>query len=178
MAKTAQLDIPINEDPAVHELRTQLNEAQAELRASEEELHHHARILNPMPTSSTHNAFVSELDVLRAKQQEPAARMRYLEAKAQLLETQPRYEAARAEALRKLTEAREKGRLPLLKQFAMALDAAAEIGDKIRSFDEETVRLGGRPAEHPFAQLIDEPPFRPTGEASRVRREVERLETR
>ncbi|MDR4469107.1 MAG: hypothetical protein MRJ68_12570 [Nitrospira sp.] len=175
MAKTTQLDIPVSSVPEVQELAAKLAEARAEFGAAEAELDHLARILNPAPASSTHNAFVSELDVLKAQQQEPIARERYLLAKAQVLEMTPVYERTRAEALKRLTEARKKGRLPLLKQFAMALDAAAEIGETIRSFDEETVTLGGRAVEHPFAQLIDEPPYRPVGEASRIRRMVDEL---
>ena len=174
MAKTATIDIHIDEYPGVHELRTTLHEAEAELRASEEELDHLGNILNPLPWTSTHTPACNELDVLRARQQEPFARERYLVAKAAVLESKPRYEQARSEALRQFTDARNRARLPNLRRFSAALDEAARIGAEIRIYDQETARLGGSDPGHPFAQLLDDPPYR-QGDATRVRNLVNEL---
>ncbi len=164
----AELDIPIDEQPDVAELTTQLAEAQAELNAAEAELNHLTAILNPLPTSSERPSNVSELEALRARQQEPFAHERYVLAKTAVLELRPRVDAVRIEALRHLTDVRTRARVPLLKRFSMAMDEAARIGEELAVFDQETVRLGGSNPGHPFAQLIDEPPYR-QGEATRIR---------
>ncbi|MBK9949206.1 MAG: hypothetical protein IPP12_18780 [Nitrospira sp.] len=171
----AELDIPIDEQPNVAELTTKLAEAQAELNAAEAELNHLTAILNPLPASSTHTPNVSELEALRARQQEPFAHERYVLAKTAVLELRPRVEAARIEALRHVTDVRTRARVPLLKRFSMALDEAARIGEELAVFDQETVQLGGSNPGHPFAQLLDEPPYR-QGDATRVRQLVDTLE--
>ena len=175
MPKSATIDIHIDEHPEVRELRTTLHEAEAELRASEAKLDHLGNILNPLPWTSTHTPAVNELDVLKARQQEPLARERYLMAKAAVLESKPRYEQARREALRQFTDARNRARLPILRRFSTALDEAACIGDELLAFDLETVRLGGSNPGHPFAQLLSDPPFR-VGDAERVRGLVTQVE--
>lgn len=175
MAKAATIESHISEMPQVRELAAKLAEAQAKLATEEAELDRLFGLLNPLPTSSTCSPNLDELGQLKAQQELPVARERYLTAKAAVLETKPRYEQARLEALRKLTDARNRARLPLLRQFADALDAAKVIGEEIQAFDRETVRLGGYAVEHPLPWLIDELPWR-HGEASRIRQEVERLE--
>ena len=175
MAKSAQLDIPINERLDVAELQSKLGEAQAELTAAEAELNLLTGILNPLSWSSTNTPSISELDAVRARQQEPFARERFLVAKAELLEIKPRYEQARAAALLAFTDARNRARLPILRRFADALEDARAIGDELLAFDLQTVRLGGSNPGHPFGQLLDDPPYR-TGDATRVRDLVDRLE--
>lgn len=171
----AELDIPIDEQPEVAELKTKLAEAQAELVAAEVERDHLYGILNPLPWSSTHTPNVSELDALRAHQQLPVAHDRYLMAKAAMLELKPYYEQARSAALAALNDARSRARLPLLRKFADSLDEARTIGDELTAFDQETVQLGGSTPGHPFPSLCDESPYR-QGEATRVRHLVEQLE--
>ena len=175
MPKSATIDIPVSEVPQVQELATKLTEAQTELAAAEAELDHLSSILNPLPWSSTHTPTFSELDVLRARHQEPFARERYLMAKAAVLESKPRYEQARSEALRQFTDARNRARLPILRRFSTALDEAVRIADELLAFDQETVRLGGSNPGHPFAQLLSDPPFR-VGDAERVRGLVTQVE--
>lgn len=175
MAKTATIDIPVSGVPQVQELAAKLAEAQAELAAAEAELDYLSSILNPLPWTSTHTPAANELDALKALRQEPIARERYLMAKVLILEITPRYERARSEALRQLTEQRKRARLPLLRRFADALDAAKTIGDELLAFDLQTVRLGGSNPGHPFGQLLDDPPYR-IGDASRVRVLVDQLE--
>ena len=63
----------------------------------------------------------------------------------------------------------------MLRRYADALEEARVIGDELLAFDLHTVRLGGSNPGHPFAQLLDDPPYR-TGEATRVRNLVEQLE--
>lgn len=171
----AELDIPIDEQHEVADLKAKLAEAHAELVAAEAELDHLHGILNPMSWSSTHTPNVSELDALRARQQLPIAHERYLMAKVAVQETQPRYEQARAVALRAFMDARNRARLPILQRFASSLEAARAISDELIAFDQETVQLGGRPVDHPLPQLSDELPYR-HGEATRVRQLVEQLE--
>lgn len=175
MAKTPVLERALDDQPEVAELKMKLAEAQAELVAAEGELNALNRILNPLAASSEHTPNVSEIDHLRAGQQMPIAHARYIEAKAAVLELKPRYETIRAEAVRQLTDARNRARLPLLRRFANALEAAKAIGDEIQNFDHETRQLGGAQVAHPCAWLIDELPFR-YGECWRVSRLVEELE--
>lgn len=175
MAKSAQLDVPINERPDVVGLHLKLAEAQVAVAAAEAELNHLSGIINPMSWSSTNTPAFTELDVLKARQQEPFARERFLLAKAELLEIKPRYEQARAEAVRTLTIARNRARLPILRRFADALEVARTIGDELLAFDLQTVRLGGSNPGHPFGQLLDDMPYR-QGDATRVRQLVERLD--
>lgn len=171
----AELDIPIDEQPEVAELKAKLAEAHAELVAAEAELDHLNGILNPLPWSSTHTPNVSELETLRARQQLPIAQERYLMAKVAVGEIQPRYEQARSAALSALNDTRSRARLPILQRFADALDRAKAIGDELTTFDQETAALGGRAPEHPYPVLCDERPYR-QGEATRVRQLVEQLE--
>ena len=171
----AELNIHIDEQPEIKDLKRQLDEAQAELTAAEAELDHIGNILNPLPLSTPHTPNVSELEVLRARQQEPFVRERYLLAKAAVLEIKPRFEQARSAALHSFNDARSRARVTMLRRFADALAAAKDIGDGIQAYDQETVQLGGSRTEHPFPQLLDEPPFR-HGEATRVLRLVEELE--
>lgn len=176
MAKTtALLDAPIDERPEVRELRTKLSEAEAELRASEEELSRLSSILNPPSTSATCTPDHNEVTILRARQQIPVARENFLLAKATVLELKPRYERARAEAVQALTAERNRSRLEILKRFASALEDARDIGDELLAFDLHTVKLGGSNPGHPFGELLDSPPYR-VGLASAVRQYVERLE--
>ncbi len=176
MAKaTIEPNVSIDDYPDVFELRVKLTEARAELKASEDELAHLHGILNPLLSSSSAAPMPTALDRLRAQQQRPFVEERHLLAKAVVLEIEPAYEHARAEAREQLNEARVQARLPLLRKFAKALEAAAAVGDELRSFDLETVALGGSDPGHPFAQLLDDEPYR-QGDASRVRALVEKLE--
>lgn len=174
---TPEHDTPLDETPAVAEMKSKLDEAQAELVAAEAELNHLNRILDPLPASSDHTPNTSELDALRAQQELPVVRARHLMAKSAVLELKPRYQATRHEALQMLMAHRSATRSPLLRKYADALDQAAAIGYEILAFDQETVRLGGSSPGHPFAQLIDEPPYR-MGDATRVRQSVNELEGR
>jgi hypothetical protein len=172
---TAEFDTPINQGPELGDLKAKLVKAERELQAAEEELNSLSTILNPGLSTSSHTPNTTELDQLKARQQEPFARARFLEAKGAVLELKPRYEQMRLDVVRQLTDMRNRARLPLLKRFSEALDAAATIGDEILAFDRETVRLGGANPGHPFGQLIDERPYR-QGEASRIREQVRQLE--
>lgn len=178
MAKaTIEPNVSIDDYPEVSELRIKLSEARAELKAAEDELAHLHSILNPLPSSSSAAPMPTAVDRLRAQQQRPFVEERHLLAKAVVLEIEPEYEHARAEARKQLNEARFETRLPLLRKFAKALEAAREVGDELRDFDQDTVMLGGQDPGHPFGMLLDEPPYR-TGEATRVRALVDELESR
>lgn len=165
----------IDERDDVADLHERLVAAHAELRAAESELNHVTKILSPVHATADTVSFQSEVSVLRARQELPAAEMRFTEAKAIWLELGPKYELARIAAAASLTTARNKARLPLLRKFVAALDAAKDAGEEIRAFDQETVRLGGSNPGHPFGQLLDDLPYR-QGYASRVAELVKELE--
>ncbi len=167
--------VSVDSSAAVQELHAQLLEAEAELTAASSEVNALEAVISPLPSSSERFVRVSELDAIRARQQLPFAQERFFTARGSVLELRPRYQATRAEALRQLTDARNQARLPLLRQFADALDAAKTVGEELQAFDQETVQLGGSNPGHPFAQLLDEPPYR-QGDATRVRQLIDTLE--
>src|SRR5690242_5790455 len=91
--------VAVDQCEEVAELHGQLMEALAELKASEAELDQLNRILDPLPASAdTTSSFQSEIETLRAHQQLPIAKMRFMEARAAWLELAPRYERARSAA--------------------------------------------------------------------------------
>ena len=172
-----ELNARVDDQPEIQELKIKLIEAESELVAAQAELEDLSAILNPPLATSVCTPTITELEALKAGQQLPFARERYLIAKASVLEIRPTYERARGEALKACTDARSRARLPILRKFADALDDAKAIGDELLAFDQETVRLGGSPAGHPFPEFQDELPYR-EGWASCVRRIVKELEQR
>ena len=78
MPKSVSLEVPIDEVPDVAALKAKLADAQAELKAAEAELDHLSSILNPLPWSTTNTPTITELDAVRARQQEPFVRERVL----------------------------------------------------------------------------------------------------
>ena len=178
MAKaTIEPNTCIDELPEVLELKLKLSEAQAELLAVQDELTHIQSILSPLPWSSSASPMPTELDMLRARQAEPFTNERLLMAKATILELTPQYEHARLSAREQLNEARHQARLPLLRKFARAIEAAQEAGHALRDYDFQSIQLGGQNPGTPYGLLLDELPYR-EGELSRVRVLLEELERR
>ena len=78
--------------------------------------------------------------------------------KAKLAEAERDHIAARAVEKEAILDARRPERVALVTELSKRVEAAAEVADRIREYDEATTSATGRQPEHPWPALCSGTP--------------------